>query len=42
MVQICGKRFKYIRNDFTVLEMDKEFDKRLKYVGKDVYMWEMA
>ena len=42
MAQICGKRFKYIRNDFTMLKMDKEFDKRLKYVGNDVYMWEMA
>ena len=25
-----------------MLEMSKEFDKRLKYVGNDVYMWEMA
>ena len=25
-----------------MLEMSYEFDKRLKYVGNDVYMWEMA
>ena len=23
-----------------MLEMDEEFDKRLEYVGNDVYMWE--
>ena len=26
----------------TMLEMVYEFDKRLKYVGNDVYMWERA
>ena len=25
-----------------MLEMALEFDKRFKYVGNDVYMWEMA
>ena len=25
-----------------MLEMAYEFDKRLKYVGNDVYMWEIA
>ena len=25
-----------------MLEMAEEFDKRLKYVGNDVYIWEMA
>ena len=38
--QIHGKRLKYLRNGFTMLEMAYEFDKRLKYVGNDVYMWE--
>ena len=42
MAQIHGTRFKYLRNGFTLLEMALEFDKRLKYVGNDVYMWEMA
>ena len=31
-----------LRNGFTMLEMAYEFDKRLKYVGNDVYMWERA
>ena len=31
-----------MRNGFTMLEMALEFDKRLKYVTIDVYMWEMA
>ena len=30
---------KYLRNGLTMLEMAEEFDKRLKYVGNDVYMW---
>ena len=38
---MCGKRQKYI-NGFTMLEMTEDFDKRLIYVGNDVYMWEMA
>ena len=42
MVSMRGKRIKYLRNGFTVLEMTKEFDKRLIYVENDVYMWEMA
>ena len=33
-----GARLKYLRNSLTMLEMDKEFDERLKYVGTDVYM----
>ena len=27
-----GKRLKYLRNGFTILEMTKEFDQRLIYV----------
>ena len=42
MASMCGERFKYLRNDLTVLEMTKEFAKRLKYVGNDVCMWELA
>ena len=42
MAQIHGAKLKYLRNGFTMLEMASEFDKRLKYVRKDVYMWEMA
>ena len=42
MAQMCGKRLKYLRNGFTVLEMACEFDKRLRYVGNHVYMQEMA
>ena len=29
MASMCGKRLKYLRNGFTLLEMTKEFDKRL-------------
>ena len=39
---MCGERLKYLRNGFTMLEMTKEFDKRLIYVGNDVCIWEMA
>ena len=42
MVQMCGKRLKYLKNFFTMLEMIKEFDKRLIYVGNDVSIWEVA
>ena len=42
MAYVNGAQLKYLRNGFTMLEMAKEFDKRLKYVGNDVYMWEMA
>ena len=31
-----------MRNGFTKLEMSQEFDKGLKYVGNDVYIWELA
>ena len=37
-----GKRLKYLRNGFTMLEMIEDFDKRFIYVGNDVYKWEMA
>ena len=37
-----GSRLKYLRNGFTMFQMAQEFDKRLKYVGNDVSMWEMA
>ena len=39
---MCRKRLKYLRNGFTMLEMAYEFDKPLKYVGNDVYMFEKA
>ena len=42
MAQMCGKRLKFLRSGFTMLEMAYEFDKLLKYVGNDVYMFEMA
>ena len=42
MAQMCGERLKYLRNGFTMLEMAYEFDKGLKYVGNDAYMFEMA
>ena len=42
MSQIHWARLKYLRKGFTMLEMTYEFDKRLKYVGNDVYMWERA
>ena len=32
MASMCGKRLKYLRNSFTMLEMTKEFDKPLIYV----------
>ena len=37
-----GARLKYLRNGLTILEMALEFDKGLKYVGNDVYIWELA
>ena len=37
-----GKLVKYIESGFTMFKMAYEFDNRLKYVGNDVYMWEMA
>ena len=42
MASMCGKRPKYQRKGFTMLEMTEDFDKRLIYVGNDVYMWEMV
>ena len=35
-------RLKYLRFGLTILEMALEFDKWLKYVGNDVYIWELA
>ena len=32
MASMRGKRLKYLRNGFTMLEMTKEFDKRLIYL----------
>ena len=37
-----GSRLKYLRNGFTMLEMAQEIDKRLKYMGIEVYMCLMA
>ena len=42
MAQIHGARLKCLTNGFTMLEIAYEFDKRLKYVGNGVYMWEKA
>ena len=38
MTTMCGKRLKYLRNGFTMLEMSYEFEKFLKSVGNDVYI----
>ena len=32
MAYLCGKGLKDIRNGFTMLEMDQEFEKRFKQV----------
>ena len=42
MAYIHGTRLEYLRSGFTILEKAEEFDKRFKYVGNDVYIWEMA
>ena len=42
MASIHVARLKYLRNGLTMLEMAEEFDKGLKYVGNDVYNWELA
>ena len=42
MAQMYEARLKYLRNGLTMLEMALEFDKWLKYVGNDVYIWELA
>ena len=39
---MCGRRLKYHRNGFTMLEMTEDFDKRLIYVENDENMWKMA
>ena len=39
---MCVKQLKYLKKGFTLSEMTEEFDKRLIYVGNDVYMLEMA
>ena len=39
MTYVFGKCLKYLRNGSTMMEMAYEFDKRLKYIGNDVYMW---
>ena len=41
MASMRGKRLKYLRNGFSLLEMTEEFDKRYMYVLNDVYMLEM-
>ena len=41
MASMCGKRLKFHRNGFAMLELTEDFDKQLIYVGNDVYMWEM-
>ena len=35
-------RLKYLRSSLTLLEMAYEFENGLKYVGNDVYIWELA
>ena len=42
MAQTHEARLKYFTKGFTLLEMAEEFNKRLKYVGNDVCMSEMA
>ena len=42
MASMRGKRLKYLRNGFTLLEMTEELDKRQIHVLNDVYWWEMA
>ena len=42
MASMCGEQLKYLRNGFTMLDVTKELDKWLTYVGNDVYMLEMA
>ena len=39
---MCGKWIEYLRNGYTVLKMNKEFEKRLICTGNDVCMWEIA
>ena len=42
MASMRGKRLKCLRNHFTMFQMTLEFDKRLIYVGNDVYIWELV
>ena len=35
-------RLKYFKNGFTMFKMALKIDKRIKYVGNDECMWEMA
>ena len=42
MAPMRGKRIKYLRNGFTLLEITEKIDKEHIYVLNDVYMWEMA
>ena len=42
MAQIYVARFKYLKHGIGMLEMIKEFDKRIIYVGNYVYIWELA
>ena len=42
MAQVHLTQLLYLRIDFTMLKISCEFDKRFKYVGNDVYIWEMA
>ena len=41
MASMCFKRLKYLTNNFTILEMTSEFEKRLTYLGNEVSMWEI-
>ena len=42
MASMCGERVKYLRNGFTMLEMTKEFHRRLICVGNEAYVWEIS
>ena len=37
-----SKQSKYLSNHFTMLEITEQFEKRLIYVGNDVYIFELA
>ena len=42
MASMRGKRFKNLRIHLTMLVLTYEFDKRLIYVGNDVYIYEFG
>ena len=42
IAQIHGALIKYLRYGVSMLGMALEFNNRLKYVGNDECMWEMA